>query len=60
MTTRALVPIGDAQQELGGIGRTTLYSLIKAGHLAHVNIGRRAFITGDSIAAYIASITNRD
>lgn len=55
--TRHLVPIEDAQQELGGIGRTTLYRLIEQGHLVRANIGRRAFITGESIAAYIASIT---
>lgn len=54
---RHLIPIEDAQQELGGIGRTTLYRLIEQGHLVRANIGRRAFITGDSIAAYIASIT---
>jgi Helix-turn-helix domain len=54
---RHLVPIDDAQQELGGIGRTTLYRLIKDGYLVRANIGRRAFITGESIALYIASIT---
>jgi predicted DNA-binding transcriptional regulator AlpA len=57
MQTRHLVPIEDAQQELGGIGRTTLYRLIKEGQLVRANIGRRAFITGDSIAALITSIT---
>lgn len=55
--TRHLVPIEDAQNELGGIGRTTLYRLIEEGHLARARIGRRAFITGDSLAAYIVSIT---
>lgn len=54
---RHLVPIEDAQHELGGIGRTTLYRLIKDGHLVRANIGRRAFITGESIAAYITRIT---
>lgn len=54
---RHLVPIEDAQSELGGIGRTTLYRLIDEGHLVRARIGRRAFITGDSIAAYISSIT---
>lgn len=52
-----LVPIEDAQRELGGIGRTTLYELIDQGHLVRARIGRRAFITGDSIGAYINSIT---
>jgi hypothetical protein len=60
MNTRELarlVPIEDAQRELGGIGRTTLYELIEQGHLIRARIGRRAFITGDSIASYITSIT---
>lgn len=55
-----LVPIEDAQRELGGIGRTTLYELIDQGHLVRARIGRRAFITGDSIAAYINTITEGD
>lgn len=54
-----LVPIEDAQRELGGIGRTTLYELIDQGHLVRCRIGRRAFITGDSIAAFISSITTK-
>ncbi len=57
---RHLIPIEAAQSELGGIGRTTLYRLIDEGHLVRARIGRRAFITGDSIAAYIDSITQED
>ncbi|TMS50965.1 helix-turn-helix domain-containing protein [Mycobacterium sp. DBP42] len=57
---RHLVPIEDAQNELGGIGRTTLYKLIEEGHLVRCRIGRRAFITGESIANYITSITQED
>lgn len=57
---RQLVPIEDAQNELGGIGRTTLYRLIEEGHLIRARIGRRAFITGESIAHYIDSITQED
>ncbi len=53
-----LIPIATAQHELGGIGRTTIYELIDLGHLTRVRIGRRAFITGESIAAYIDAITN--
>lgn len=51
-----LISIKDAQRELGGIGRTTLYQLVKQGHLSQASIGRRAFITGESIDAYIESI----
>lgn len=54
---RQLVPIEDAQTELGGIGRTTLYRLIEEGHLIRARIGRRAFVTGESIANYINSLT---
>ncbi|MHA7664476.1 helix-turn-helix domain-containing protein [Mycolicibacterium sp. HS_4_1] len=57
---RHLVPIEDAQQELGGISRTTLYKLFDEGHLVRARIGRRAFVTGDSIAAYINHITQGD
>lgn len=60
MQTRALVPIDQAQLELGGIGRTMLYKLVKDGRLTRANIGRRSFITGESIANFIASITEED
>ncbi|TXI50200.1 helix-turn-helix domain-containing protein [Mycolicibacter arupensis] len=55
--TRRLVPIEDAQVELGGISRTTLYRLIDDGHLIRARIGRRAFITGESLANYINGLT---
>ena len=42
---------------LGGIGRTTLYELVKQGHLTKVNIGRRGFITAESLAAYVDQLT---
>ena len=38
---------------LGGIGHTTIYDLIKRGELLKVNIGRRGFITAESLAAYV-------
>lgn len=55
--TRKLVPIEDSQEQLGGIARSTLYGLVNAGHLTKVNIGRRGFITADSIDAYVESLT---
>lgn len=56
--TRTLIPIDEARQSrLGGIGRTTVYRLINAGQLTRVNIGRRAFITADSIDTYINGLT---
>lgn len=38
---------------LGGISRTTLWELINRGELTRVKIGSRAFITTESIAAYV-------
>ncbi|UXA15250.1 helix-turn-helix domain-containing protein [Mycobacterium sp. SMC-8] len=35
------------------MGHTTIYELIKRGELVKVNIGRRSFITADSLAAYV-------
>ncbi|HEY1843002.1 MAG TPA: helix-turn-helix domain-containing protein [Mycobacterium sp.] len=49
-----LVSIQEAREKwLGGIGRTTTYELIDRGELVKVNIGRRAFITAESLAAYV-------
>ena len=49
-----LVSIQEAREKwLGGIGRTTTYELIDRGELVRVNIGRRAFITATSLAAYV-------
>lgn len=52
-----LVPIEGAQEWLGGISRTTVYALAKAGRLDKVNIGRRGFITADSIERYVEDLT---
>lgn len=49
-----LVSIQEAREKwLGGLGRTTVYELIDKGELVKVNIGRRSFITADSLAAYV-------
>jgi Helix-turn-helix domain len=50
---RLLVPIDDTLDVLGGIGRTTLYELVKQKKLVKVNIGRRGFITAESLEAYV-------
>lgn len=39
--------------ELLGIGRTTLYALIKAGELHMVKIGRRTLVPMDELEAYV-------
>jgi len=55
--TPLLVPItsgpGGVGAKLGGLGRTKIYDLIDRRELTKVNIGRRAFITAKSIAAYV-------
>jgi hypothetical protein len=59
MSDRAkrLVSIPEAREILGGIGHTTMYELIKRGEVLKVNIGRRGFITSESLAAYLDRIT---
>ena len=46
-----LVPIPAACSTLGNISRTTLYEKVNTGDLVKVNIGRRGFITSESLAA---------
>jgi excisionase family DNA binding protein len=53
MTERLIVPIADTCAQLGGVSRTTVYELVKNGELVKVNIGRRGFITMESLAAYV-------
>jgi predicted DNA-binding transcriptional regulator AlpA len=49
-----LVSIQEAREKwLGGLGRTTIYELIKRGDLTQVHIGRRGFITAKSLEAYV-------
>jgi hypothetical protein len=40
-----------------GIGRTKLHELKKAGDLIQVHIGRRSFITAQSVHAYVDALT---
>ena len=50
---RRLVPIPETRRLLGNIGHSTVYELVGRGELVKVNIGRRAFVTSDSINAYM-------
>jgi hypothetical protein len=54
-----LVPIwnGGVSGKLGGLGRTKIYKLIDEGELVRVNIGRRSFVTAESIEAYVDRLT---
>ncbi len=56
-TDRVLVPYDEARHKLGDIGRTTFYGLIDEQKLVRVNIGRRGFITAESIRRYVDSLT---
>ena len=53
---RRLVPIPGTQTTLGGVSRSTVYDLINQGHLKKVSIGRRSFITAESLDAYVESL----
>ncbi|MDP7735139.1 helix-turn-helix transcriptional regulator [Mycobacterium paragordonae] len=54
---KKLVPIPEARSALGEIGRSTLYELIDQGELVRVKLGRRAFVTAESLAAYVDRLT---
>lgn len=58
-TNRLLLPYTEATQLLGGISRTTLFELVTAGKLDRVNIGRRGFITTESLTAYVGSLSEK-
>ena len=51
-----LNPIETACDRLG-IGRTSIYALIKAGDLKLVKIGSKSLITEESILAYVDRLT---
>ena len=61
-TTQRLLSIQDACEQLGGIGKSMLYELIAKGDLTQCHIGRRAFVTGDSINQFVERLhaTPRD
>lgn len=51
---RRLIPWWpDAGHALGGLGRTSVYHLIKSGELASCTIGRRRFVAVQDIDAYV-------
>ena len=57
---RKLYPIPEARELLGGIGHSTIYRLVNEGHITKVNIGRRGFITAESIEAYIETLSGEN
>ncbi|MCX5044035.1 helix-turn-helix domain-containing protein [Aldersonia sp. NBC_00410] len=50
---KRLVSIPEARHLLGDIGHTTVYELIKRSEIVKVNIGRRGFVTSESLEAYM-------
>jgi hypothetical protein len=52
-TQRLLLPTDEARAALGGIGHSYLYQLIARGELVKVRLGKRAFITADSVRALV-------
>lgn len=57
---RRLYSIPEAQEQLGGIGRTTLYLLAKDGQLQLVKIGARTFVTHESLDQYVQTLALGD
>ncbi|MFM8857462.1 MAG: helix-turn-helix domain-containing protein [Actinomycetota bacterium] len=58
MSEPRLVDYDDTMHQLGGISRTTLHGLIVDGKLTRAQIGRRSFVTQESIDAYVDSISS--
>lgn len=54
---RLLHPLPEAQDALGGMGRSTVYELIKAGEIAVVKVGRRTYIAHDELLRYVQALT---
>lgn len=57
MKERLLIPIADTCAQLGGVSRTTVYDLVNRAELVKVNIGRRGFITSESLTAYVGRLS---
>jgi hypothetical protein len=56
---RLLYPKPHARRILGDIGNTKLWELVREGELEQVNIGRRSFITAESLHAYVVRLRSR-
>jgi hypothetical protein len=54
MESRELYSIEEARALLGGIARNTIYELMRSASLPSVVIGRRRFVSAESISAFIA------
>jgi excisionase family DNA binding protein len=50
---RLLYSLEQASEVLGGLGRTSIFELIKAGELKVVRIGRRTFISESALTDFV-------
>jgi len=57
---RLLIPRPEARWMLGGIGETKLWELEKEGEIECIRIGRRTFVTAESLQAYIARLRTQE
>jgi hypothetical protein len=46
---RAMYPIREARQQLGGISHTTFYHLVSKDEIRLIKLGRRSFVSADEI-----------
>ena len=56
-SNQLLLSHNEAMHRLGDIGRTTFYSLMEARELVQVKIGRRSFVTAESVEAYVERLS---
>lgn len=58
-TPRVLLTVEQAARQLS-VGRTTMYALIKAGHINTVRIGHLRRVPADALTDYINQLTDHE
>jgi excisionase family DNA binding protein len=51
--------IPSTQEQLGNVGRTTVFELIRKGELRSVKVGKRRLVPQSQIDAYIAGLLDQ-
>jgi excisionase family DNA binding protein len=51
-----LVAMPEVPKYIGDISRSKVYELVAAGELRRIRIGRRAFISGESITGFLSKL----